>query len=74
MAGLLAFGGFGFWLRQMHGWVEAVNRRQQRLRQAVPARHQVQDGRVLGRPARAERLVLEGGGEEIALAARAGRA
>jgi hypothetical protein len=65
--GLLAFGGFGFWLRQMHGWVEAVNGRQQRLRQAAPARHQVQDGRVLGHAARPERLMLEGGGEEIAL-------
>jgi hypothetical protein len=54
-------------LRQMHGRVEAVNRRQQRLREAVAARHQVEDGRVLGRAARAQRLVLEGGGEEIAL-------
>ena len=67
MAGLLAIVGFSFPLRQMHGRVEAVDRRQQRLREAVPARHQVQDGRVLGRPARSERFVLEGGGEEIAL-------
>src|SRR3546814_9404915 len=50
MAGLLAGGGgLGFGLRQMRGWVEAVDRRQQRLGKAVPARHQVQHGRVLGR-------------------------
>lgn len=36
MAGLLVVGGLGFGLRQMHGWVEAVDRRQQRLREAVP--------------------------------------
>src|SRR3546814_11635756 len=68
MAGLLAGGGgLGFGLRQMRGWVEAVDRRQQRLGKAVPARHQVQHGRVLGRSARAECFVLEGGGEEVAL-------
>ncbi len=39
----------------------------QRLRKAATARHQVQDGRVLGCSARAKRLMLEGGGEEIAL-------
>src|SRR3546814_7296696 len=67
MAGLLAGGGgLGFGLRQMRGWVEAVDRRQQRLGKAVPARHQVQHGRVLGRSARAECFVLEGGGEEVA--------
>src|SRR3546814_4687372 len=36
MAGLLAGGGgLGFGLRQMRGWVEAVDRRQQRLGKAV---------------------------------------
>src|SRR3546814_858837 len=67
MAGLLAVLGFRFRLRQVRSRVEAVDRRQQRLREAASACHQVQDGRVLGRPAGAERFVLEGGGEEIAL-------
>ncbi len=57
----------------MHSRVEAVDSGQQRLREATPARHQVQDGGVLGRSAWTQRLVLEGGGEEMRLAARAGR-